>query len=337
MVGASHASTLLLTSQRMEYSTVGARRAPLHRRINWNGQWLVREAWGVAVAGMVMGCCEGLASRSSSLVRIVATTGAFKGGASASVVWSTSNQQTVVLEKENRMATTKTNRTTKSSKKTTTQLIAELRDLSAQEGPLLFYRLSLANRIMDDYEWIGSAFSGNAAKAMRHLEETCFAMLSGAFTLGEMLEAYQWFNDEAVWKNYHYNLRAMLLLLRDAKAKENDERSPLDDHQSRRHSTDDDIDDFMDVADDAAEDTPAEGTTRKSFRWRDKCVALSEVNRRLSLRVSQLELDNQRLAEINEQLKVENDRLYSRVSILENRWSDEGRREPARKEKQASC
>ena len=89
------------------------------------------------------------------------------------------------------------------------KLLAKLQELSLQAGSNYFERISIANQLHQDREWIDQNFRGDDYGAMEALEIKYFHDLSGSMTIWMLLQIYRKFPDEKQWKDMKYNLRAL--------------------------------------------------------------------------------------------------------------------------------
>lgn len=91
------------------------------------------------------------------------------------------------------------------------EIFARLQGLRDRAGALLFERLTLADKLLSDHEWVADASGGGGdeGRAIDRLEDLCFADICGALSLPEMLEVLRHVPQESVWKQNRYNLRKM--------------------------------------------------------------------------------------------------------------------------------
>lgn len=93
----------------------------------------------------------------------------------------------------------------------TQRALGDMRRLAGLAGKMYRQRLKHASRALHDAAWVRAKFSGDAVAATQFLQDNYFADLSGYITLRKLLEIYRDVPDE-VWRQYHYNLRAIELL-----------------------------------------------------------------------------------------------------------------------------
>lgn len=79
-------------------------------------------------------------------------------------------------------------------KKRTTQLLAELRTLSAESTKNLYRRIELAATVMEDLDWIASTHGGSDLKAADALRDEYFRDLGGYVSLGKLIAMYKGFS-----------------------------------------------------------------------------------------------------------------------------------------------
>lgn len=89
------------------------------------------------------------------------------------------------------------------------KLLARLSELAKAAGHNYYERISIANQLLEDKEWIGREFKGDDYKAATVLEVKYFHDLSGSMTIWMLLQIYRKFNKEKTWEDANYNLRAL--------------------------------------------------------------------------------------------------------------------------------
>lgn len=89
------------------------------------------------------------------------------------------------------------------------RLLAKLQELSTAAGANYFERISIANQLMQDREWLEREFKGEDYKAATVLEVKYFHDLSGSMTIWMLLQIYRKFPIEKQWQDLKYNLRAL--------------------------------------------------------------------------------------------------------------------------------
>lgn len=85
---------------------------------------------------------------------------------------------------------------------------AELKRLSAAVQSNIFEMLKLANEILQDGEYVDSF--GGEAQARDDMEAKEFSHFGGNPSLGAMLQAFRKNPDLKTWKEYRFNIRAMI-------------------------------------------------------------------------------------------------------------------------------
>lgn len=91
------------------------------------------------------------------------------------------------------------------------QVFAELVDLRNKAGKSVYHRLTLAQRLLTDKDWVRAPEhgGGDESRALDRLEEECFGDLCGALSLPQLLEVLHHVPDEGDWKRNKYNLKRM--------------------------------------------------------------------------------------------------------------------------------
>jgi len=105
--------------------------------------------------------------------------------------------------------------------KTTTQKHAELKRLGKQSAQNIHAMLYLVNEILDDHKYVDGF--GGEDQLVEMIEHDEFAHFGGDPALVEMLMAYRKFPRESQWREYAFNIRAMIELAtptREAKSHE---------------------------------------------------------------------------------------------------------------------
>lgn len=87
---------------------------------------------------------------------------------------------------------------------------AELKRLSAAAQANLFDMLKLAAEILQDCEYVDQF--GGEAQALDDMQSKEFSHFGGNPSLGSMLAAYRKNPDIKVWREYRFNIRAMIEL-----------------------------------------------------------------------------------------------------------------------------
>lgn len=97
------------------------------------------------------------------------------------------------------------------STSTSHQKYAELINLRNAAGQNIYQRLTLADAILSDRDWVTApdGGGGDESRAIDRLEEHCFADVCGALSLPEMLEILHHVPDVRTWEKNRYNLRKM--------------------------------------------------------------------------------------------------------------------------------
>ena len=91
----------------------------------------------------------------------------------------------------------------------TAKLLAKLAELIELAGANYYQRISIANELMQDKEWIGRDFKGDDYKAAEMLEVKYFHDLSGSMTIWMLLQIFRKYPDESTWQANKYNLRSL--------------------------------------------------------------------------------------------------------------------------------
>lgn len=89
------------------------------------------------------------------------------------------------------------------------KLLAQLQELINAAGSNYFKRISIANELMQDREWIASNFGDDDYKAATVLEVKYFHDLSGSMTIWMLLQVFRKFPEESAWRTAKYNLRTL--------------------------------------------------------------------------------------------------------------------------------
>lgn len=139
------------------------------------------------------------------------------------------------------------------SEQNTTQKLARLKQLNRDDLQNWFERLRLAAEVMEDHEWIAASFDGSDVKAMDYLATNAFALVSGIYTVGELIATYKKFPQRAQWDEYSCDLHTMVGLWRDSR------KAPLE---------------------------PKDRTN-----WRKRCEELQEENVQLRLQLADLRVE----------------------------------------------
>ena len=91
----------------------------------------------------------------------------------------------------------------------TAKLLARLKELSDDAGVNYYERISIADSLMQDREWLKTSFKSDDYAAAEYLQDTFFHDLSGSMTIWMLLQIYRKFPNKTDWKNEGYNLRTL--------------------------------------------------------------------------------------------------------------------------------
>lgn len=111
----------------------------------------------------------------------------------------------------------------------TREKIAKLQRLTDEGNGNIYRRIKLAAELLDDPEYLAEMHANDWVEAVEAVESKYFAMLGGDPPLRKLIKVYEEFPREAQWKEYRYNLRAMVIAYEDAERERNaeaDEESP---------------------------------------------------------------------------------------------------------------
>lgn len=134
----------------------------------------------------------------------------------------------------------------------TTQKLARLKSLNRDDLENFFERLKLAAEVMQDHEWIAATFDGDDLKAMDYLAANAFSLVSGIYTVGELVATYKAFPHKLQWDEYGCDLHAMVGLWRETRKQ------------------------------------PATGEPKERINWRQKYEEMKEENIQLRLEIADL-------------------------------------------------
>ena len=95
----------------------------------------------------------------------------------------------------------------------TAKNLAELKQLRDVATRNIFRRIQLAEDVLSDLKWIAATHQGDDGAAQDAIQSEFFPDLGGFINLGRLREVLRAFPTEATWKEYRYDLRAMVELL----------------------------------------------------------------------------------------------------------------------------
>jgi len=160
--------------------------------------------------------------------------------------------------------------------KTTTQKHAELKRLGKQSAQNIHAMLCLVNEILDDHKYVDGF--GGEHQLVEIIERDEFAHFGGDPALVEMLMAYRKFPRESQWREYAFNIHAMIELATPTREAKTGERTD----------------------------------------WKGLAKSLQIKIEQTEEKLSGVEKENQSLREINMQLISECGELRGRVAVLES-------------------
>lgn len=94
---------------------------------------------------------------------------------------------------------------------------AKLKQLATTIRKGIFEMIKIADELLSDFAYVDQ-FGGEAA-LIEDMENKEFAHFGGSPSLGQLLRAYRESPDEKTWKEYDYNVWAMIELSRPVKEK----------------------------------------------------------------------------------------------------------------------
>ncbi len=159
---------------------------------------------------------------------------------------------------------------------TSAKLLAKLAELTDLAGANYYQRISIANELMQDREWIVAECKGDDYHAAAILETKYFHDLSGSMTIWMLLTIFRKYPEESSWKAAKYNLRHLYSKCKPAPA---DRAAPV--HIKKA--------DFQKVEQEAKE------YKFEAQKLKKEVVAKESEVETLQKRVQQLESENIRL------------------------------------------
>lgn len=171
-------------------------------------------------------------------------------------------------------------------RKATKDKITKLREMAGKAGSSVLERLTLVESLLKDADYL-ALYGDDLAKAEASASNEFFPDLDGWVGLGRLVDVVRRFPDEGTWKEYRYNLRAMVDLFDQQRDDERPER-PI-----RRTVK---VADFEDLQTEKADVEYALKREREASRQKD-CEA-AELRRQLVERDREIERLRGRIEEL---------------------------------------
>jgi hypothetical protein len=88
-------------------------------------------------------------------------------------------------------------------------LLIRLKSLANHAGRNYYERVKIATTLLDDHEWVESAYKGDAYRAAESLEHEFFHDLCSARSIWELITIFRKFPERAQWEQRKWNLTVL--------------------------------------------------------------------------------------------------------------------------------